>query len=385
MSYNINNIIKLNTYLSAAGLGTANFGSAMFICPSTELPASKTEDTYAIYTSKESIAEDFASTTETYKALADRWFSPSPSVSEVFVWFSNALDADITTTLNKARNKVWWFWSFFDKTQYADATVVAEIATWCESSASMFINCQHDATLVAAIRDPNVTSDICSTLTTSGYRFSATMSNAADPYAGISFAKWYARVNYASVNTAITGEFKTLAGVPSEGLSDSEYGAMTQDTKKCAFYTDVALQGSTDTGVVINTRSHSSYGEFIDDIVNVEAIKNAVKVATYNVLRGSTNKVKQTSKGQALLLRACEKVGQQYFDNGYLGERAYTDPDTGLDAYTKTGFVMLSVPEDILTISSVERAARKSAPIRFRLFPSGAIHAVDVDMYIYNS
>lgn len=383
MSYNINQIINLSTFISAAGLGTANFGTAMFFCPESELPAGKTLNTYATYTSAEAIAEDFASTDETYLALHDRWFSSTPSVNQVYVWFVDDLDADITTTLNKARDVVWWFWSFFDKTVYADLVAVDDIATWSESNSALFLNCQTGAS-ATAIRDPNDATDICSGLTTAGYRFTATMSHATDPYAGISLAKWYARVNYSSVNTAITGEFKTLSGVASEDLTDTEYGAMKQDTKKCIFYTDIALQGSTDTGVVINTYSHSSFGEYLDDIVNVEAIKNAVKVAAYNVLRGATTKVKQTPKGQALLIRAMEKVGQQYFANGYLGERAYTDPDTGEDAYTKTGFVMLSVPEDILNLSAPDRASRKSAPIRFRLFPSGAIHAVDIDMYVYN-
>ncbi len=385
MSYNISNIINLTTYISAAGLGTANFASAMFFCPNSEIPSGQTEDTYAIYTSSTAIAGDFASTTETYDALANHWFSSSPSMTQVYVWFVNDEDADITTTLNKARDEVWWFWSFFDKDTYASTTDVEEIATWCESNSSYFMNCQEDATLVAAIRDPNDDTDIASTLTTSGYRFSSTFAHASDPYAGISLCKWYAKVNYSGDNTCITGEFKTLSGVESEDLTDTEYGAMTLDTKKCVFYTDVSLQGSTDTGVVINTWSHSSYGEYIDDVVNVEAIKNACKVAAYNVLRGSTTKVKQTSKGQALLIRAMEKIGQQYYNNGYLGERSYTDPDTGEDAYTKTGFVMLSVPEDILDISDSDRAARKSAPIQFRLFPAGAIHSVDIEMYVYNS
>jgi hypothetical protein len=384
MSYNINQIINLSTFISAAGLGTANFGSAMFFCPESELPAGKSLNTYAVYNSAEAIAADFVSTDETYLALHDRWFSSTPSVNQVYVWFVDDLDADITTTLNKARDSVWWFWSFFPAATYANLTTVDEIATWAESNSSLFMNCQTGAN-ATAIRDPNDSADIASTLTTSGYRFTSTMAHATDPYAGISLAKWYARVNYSSTNTAITGEFKTLTGVASEDLTDTEYNAMKQDTKKCIFYTDVALQGSTDTGVVINTFSHSSFGEYLDDIVNVEAIKNAVKVAAYNVLRGSTNKVKQTSKGQALLIRAMEKVGQQYFTNGYLGERSYVDPDTGEDAFTETGFVMLSVPEDILTLSSPDRAARKSAPIRFRLFPSGAIHAVDIDMYVYNS
>ena len=45
---------------------------------------------------------------------------------------------------------------------------------------------------------------------------------------------------------------------------------------------------------------------------------------------------------------------------------------------------MLSTPEDILSISAVDRAARKSAQIRYRLYPAGAIQYVEIDQTIYN-
>lgn len=383
MAYDISNIIRINSTISAAGVGLANFGSALWLCPNDEIPAGETAGTYKTY-NLASATEAFSPTDETYTALVNHWLAPSPQMRDVKVWFMNGTSS-LTEELDAARNATWWFWTLVDAITLSTPANVTEVATWCNTNSSMFVNCQSDVTQVANIRDEATTTDIASTLTSSGFRFAFTLANLLDPYAGISLAKWYGAVNYSGTNTCITGELKTLPGVPSEDLEASEYAAMQQDTKKCVFYTDAFLQGSTVVGNVINSTSHSSFGEYIDDVVNSEAIKNAVTVALFNVLKGATSKVPQTPRGQSRLLKAVEAVGTQFNQNGYLGERSFIDPDTGLEGYTKTGFVLLTKPEDILNISSADRAARKSANLRYRLYPSGATHAIDVDQTIYLS
>ena len=384
MALDIGEIIRLTTNISSAGLGTANFGTAMFFCPESEMPSGESVDTYKTY-NLTSIKAAFSSEDETYKALVNHWFSPAPSMASVKIWFVNDTDADWTTTLDKARNVTWWYWTFVEADVYADTSVaVPEITQWCNSNEALFVNCQ-TGTSATAIRDEAVTADIATELTTAGYRFASTFAHATNPYAGIAMSKWLARVNYSGVDTCNDPDFKTISGVESEDLKASEYAAMNQDTKKCGYYTTIALQGEVDVGVIKNTWSHSPFGEYLDDVVNVSAISNAVNVAAYNFLRGQTTKAPQTTKGQAGLLRDIEQVGIQFNRNGYLGERNYTDPDTGEPAYTKTGFVMLSKPEDILNISSEDRAARKAAVVRYRLFPSGSIRSVDIEQTIYNS
>lgn len=383
MAYDISNIIKLTSTVSASGIGTANFASALWLCPNGEIPDGETASTYKTY-SLSTASAAFATDSESYDALVNYWLAPAPQMSSVIVWFMDGTSS-LTEELNAARNATWWFWTLVDQDTLATAANVTEIATWCNTNSSMFVNCQADATAVAAIRDEDDDTDIATTLTSAGQRYTFTAANLESPYMGIALAKWYAAVNYDGSNTCITGEFKTLSGVTSEDLDSDEYTAMKMDTKNVVFYTDVYSQGSTDTGVVINSITHSSNGEFIDEIVNQEAIKNAVTVAVYNVLRGASTKVPQTTKGQTRLLKAVEKIGVQFNKNGYLGERSYTDPDTGLDAYTKTGFVMLSDPEDILDISSSDRAARNAAVIQYRLYPAGAVHAVEIEQTIYLS
>ncbi|AUR93276.1 hypothetical protein NVP1186O_41 [Vibrio phage 1.186.O._10N.286.49.E3] len=382
MALDIGEIIRLTTNISSAGLGTANFGSAMFFCPESEMPAGEVVDTYKTY-NLSSLTDAFNTTDETYIALANHWFTSAPSgPSTVKVWFVDSTDADWATTLNKARNKVWWYISLFDKDTYAEVTTsVLEIATWCLANESYFPNCQTGVSCTA-IRDEGDDTDVASVLDATGNRFAHTIAHLTDPYAGIALMKWFARVNYSGIDTAITGNLKTTQGITSESLEASEYSAM--NAKNVTYYTTVDSKGEEESGNWITNPTHSSYGEYPDDIFNVSAISNAVEVYAYNFLRGQTSKAPQTTKGQAGLIGAISQAGKQFFDNGYLGERQYTDPDDAQTKYTPTGFVMLSKAEDILSISSVDRAARKSAQVRYRLYPSGAIHSVEIEQTIYN-
>jgi len=380
MSYNIDNIVPINVRISPQGLGFANFGSAALFAPESELPVGFLVDTRRVYSTLTDLAVDFPDTTETYKA-ARYWLSGTPKMAELTVWGTADADATWLTTLNKARNEFWWFFSFFTEAVYASLTDVEDIAEWCNDNESWFENCQTGANSTD-IRDPGSTTDIATTLTTSGYRFAGTMSHATDPYAGIKLCVPFAKVNYSATNSTITGEGKVLSGVAGENLTGTAYAAMRQPTKKCQFYTRVENKGSVDAGRVINSWSHSSFGEYMDDVINLSAFTNALGVTLYNTVFNQTTKLGQDPIGQSVLIGAAKATCEQYIANGYLGPRNYIDPDDGIEKYT-AGYEILTKPEDILNLTGPDRAARKSAPLRIRIFRKGAIHSVPVDVDVY--
>lgn len=380
MAYNSDNIVPINLRISPQGLGFANFGSATLFAPETELPVGFLVDTRRIYTSLPDLAIDFDDTTETYKAAA-KWLGGTPSMSSLTVWATDALDATWTATLNKARNEFWWFYSFFTKEVYANAADATAIAAWANNNGSWFQNCQTGAA-ATIIRDPNDDTDIATTLTTNGVRLAGTMAHATDPYAGITLCKLFAKVNYTAANSTITGEGKLLSGVAGEDLTGTEYAAMRLATKKCQFYTQVENKGSIDAGRVINSWSHSAFGEYMDDVINLEAFSNALGVIVYNAIFNQTTKLGQDPVGQSVIIGAAKSVGETYITNGYLGPRFYIDPDDGLEKYT-AGYEILTKPEDILNLLGPDRNARKSAPLRVRIFRKGAIHSAPVDVDVY--
>lgn len=380
MSYPATQIIRVNTRISPAGLGTANFASALLFAPETELPVGFSVDTVRTYFDLTELAEDFATATETYKS-AQRWLGGTPATREIKVWGAATLDATPAATLAKARNVFWWYWTIFTAPVLAVEASVLSAAEWCEDNGSMLINSQ-TGTAATDIRDPNETGDIASQLTTLGYRHVYTAAHATDGNAGNALAKHFAAVNYSAVRSTITGEFKKSPGVAAESLTATAYSAMQQDTKKATFYTVVDNQGSTDQGRWLNTRTHSTFGEFIDDVVNLDAAVNFLTTSIYNAVAGQPTKLGQEPPGQAVLIGTARGTLQQFISNGYLGPRNYTDPDDGLEKFT-VGYEILTKPEDILDLSEADRDARKSAPLRIRLFRAGAIHIVDIDLDVY--
>ncbi len=390
MAESASNIINITTSIAPAGLGFANFASAVMFAPEDELPAGFSVDTFREYTSVSDLAVDFSSTTETYKAAAT-WLGAIPTPPSIKVWGRANADANWTATLNKARNSTikWWFWSFFTIAEYSVAATVIEIATWHNQNGSYFINCQ-TGTAADAIRDPGSTTDIASTLTTAGYRYASTFAHktvagaplSTDAYAGIALAPWFATVDYSGTNTATIADFKKLSGVSAEDLTGTAIAAMRQDTKKCQYYTTIDLQGSTDNGRVRNGWSHSSYGEWMDDVINLAAFENTLQVTLYDAVANAEPKLPQTPAGQAVLIKLAKSVCEQYIENGYLGPRDYIDPDDGKSKFTR-GYEILTKAEDILDISTPDRDARKSAPLRIRIFRAGAIQVVDINLGVF--
>ena len=380
MSYPIENIIPVTLNISAAGLSNANFASAMLFAKFADLPSSFAVDTTRTYYSLKSLSADFASTTDTY-AAASKWFSSTPAVSSLTVYGTNSADADVTTTLTKAWDKNWWYWTFFTSDVLAVEASVLAIAAWQEGvNIGMFANSQ-TGDAATAIRT-NADANIAQQLTTLGYRHTFTASHATDPYAAFALCKQFAAVNYAGTNSTIDGEFKKSPGVAAEDLSDTEYANMKLATNKCAFYTVLDLDGSTDSGRWLNTWSHSTYGETINDIVDCDAFINYARVALYNSVAGAIGKLPQTPAGQAVLLGSVRKTGKQFIQNGYLGPRNYTSPDTGETLYTE-GFEILTKATDILNLTDAERADHDSYPISTRLFKAGSIRIVDLTVNVY--
>ena len=281
--------------------------------------------------------------------------------------------------LTKAFDVAWFYWIFFTAGVLADEDEVLEIASWAETNNVMFVNSQ-TGTAAGEIRDPADTSDIASQLNTLGYRHVFTVAHATDPYAGFALCKHLAVVNYSADNSTIDTEFKKSPGVAAEDLSDTAYATMK--SKRVGFYSLLDLQGSTDQGRWLNTWSHSTYGETIADVVDLDAFVNSLRVGLYSTLANQPTKLAQTPVGQANLNGSAKRTGQQYIRNNYLGPRNYTDPDTGLEAYTE-GYEVLTQPEDILNLSEADRAAHKSAPIRMRVFRAGSIRIVDVTVDVY--
>lgn len=385
MSYPADLIIPIDARISAAGLANANFGTAMIFAKVGEAPTGSPEGVFKTYGSTAEVAEDYAVDSETY-AVAQAWLGGIPRNRQVMIFNPEPQITDFVETLNDARDQTWWYWTFLTESQYEQPVAdLVKIAEWCESNGSFFFA----NTTSADVLDSTVTNDSVSTLQALGFRHTASAFHTADldgkftanPLSGIYLAKHFAAVNYNGVDTTITGEFKKSPGLGAMNLRTSQYAVL--ESKNAAYYSVVDLQGSVDSGRWLNTRTHSTYGEFIDDVVNLDAFINGLTVALYNVIANMPTKLKQTPIGQSRLITRARQFCEQYIRNGYLGPRNYTDPFTGEENKYTPGFEILTKPEDILNLTDEQRNAREAYPINIMLFRAGAIHKAPVDLTVY--
>lgn len=374
MAYPVEQIINIVTRIRPGGIGVANFGMGMLFAPHSEADNGATVDTYDDFSTAAQVGTAFGVNSKTYMA-AVRWFSAIPKPNMLRIYYRDDGDDTLLQSFNKALEaNIWWYWTLTtDEIIALPANTIAQLAAWCDANEKFLV---HSTTDVGVI-NPGTTADVASVLTAAGSRRVFTLRHSTDPYAGIELAAVFSRVNFSAANSTITGEFKKLPGVTAENLALTAYNAMK--SKKAIFYTQVETGGQVDDGRVINSLTHSSYGEYIDDVFNLDAFVNALKVGLYNALANATSKVPQTPRGQQVLIDAAAQVGEQFIANGFLGERQYVDPDDG-ESKVSRGYEILTSPEDILSISDADRAARKAAPINMRIFRAGAIHAVDIQV-----
>ncbi|WP_161893410.1 DUF3383 family protein [Pseudomonas juntendi] len=370
MPYPAENIINIVTNIRAAGLGTANFGAGMVFADfDSSTDTTFAEGSYRDYGGAAAVAADFNIASDVYLA-ALAWFSAVPKPKSLRIYLRQE-DHSPVESMNDAINKrIWFYWYEFETTIRAnDADVLALIVAG-DAAGKFYAG----TTNQAAVRDPSLSTDIVSKAKLQGSRRAFLLSHATAPYAGFELGAVFSRVNFNAANSTITGEFKKLPGITAEDLTITAYSAMKQ--KGAPFYTVVETGGQVDAGRVINSKSTSSYGEFIDDVFNLDGFVNTLTVNVYNAL-ANAKKLGQTPDGQQVLINAAAQVGQRYIDNGYLGARTYTDGETG-DEVLSDGYEILSKADDILGLTDAERAERFSAPILMRVFRAGAIHAVDI-------
>ncbi|WP_432777472.1 DUF3383 family protein [Pseudomonas fortuita] len=372
MPYPAENIINIVTSIRAAGLGTANFGAGMVFADfDSSTDATFAEGSYRDYGGVSAVAANFSIASDPYLA-ALAWFSAVPKPRSLRIYLRQENDSPVES-LNDAINKrIWFYWFEFETTIRAnDADVLALIAAG-DAAGKFYAG----TTNQADVRTPGLATDIVSKAKLQGSRRAFLLSHATAPYAGFELGAVFSRVNFNAANSTITGEFKKLPGIVAEDLTNTAYSAMKE--KGAPFYTVVETGGQVDVGRVINSKSTSSYGEFIDDVFNLDGFVNTLTVNVYNAL-ADAKKLGQTPDGQQVLINAAAQVGQRYIDNGYLGPRIFLDEETGEEKLSD-GFEILSKAIDILSLTDAERGSRFSAPIRMRVFRAGAIHAADINV-----
>ena len=367
MAYNANKIINVVPRIAGSGLGVSNFGMALLVANITDLKVGAlawAAKSYKVISEADDLLDYFDDTDEAYLA-AQMYFSVTPKPIEMMVWLKADADS-VVTALAEAEDKVWFFW--FDVTANLRATKAEylPIQSWAGSNSKIFAATSNDAEIL----DGAVSDDCVTQMVGAGVRYSFIEYHDTNKYAGLQTAALYARVNYSANNSTITAFGKRKPGLTALDLSNTAYSQL--NSKGAVFYTKVEAGGSVDNGRVLNPFTTSSYGETIEDVVDTEAFVNAMTVALYNYLMNTTTKRPQTPRGQQGAIDAVAQICEQFYRNGFLGARQYTDSETGEEKIAEHGYVIITKPEDVYLLSDADRAAHKLYPISVRSFKAGA-------------
>lgn len=384
MAYPVDKIIPVNVIISPSGLGYANFSSAFVYADTADLADAVTfaVNTYRDYSTTAELAVDFDVDSDVYY-IATRYFAQIPKPPQISVWMKDPLDTGIIDTANKSADEAWRYHQFFKAADLVEASALA-LGDWGDAN-SRAVWATYSA---AAILDPQSDTDVMAVLQSKGNRhmfagFKSAAQVATDPtqtYAMCQLAAAFHKFRPNGLRTAITGEFQVLPGVMGDDLSTTAYNALI--AKNGVFFTQIELAGQTDNSRVINSKSMSSYGEFIDDVVNLDVLKNYLQVDGYNYIANAGTKRALDPRAYAGLLDVLGSTCKRFYDNGVLGTGTYIDPMDGVSKVADYGFVIMSKPEDVLGLSVAQKRARQYPLTTIYVVLARAGHVAEINVNV---
>lgn len=378
MAYDANLIANIVARISGGGLGLSNFGVLLLLANNSDLKAGASA--WAVSTVKEfnnadELLDYFEDTAEAYIA-AQMYFSVTPKPLSMKVWLRDSGNNTVVEELALAADRTWFFWFDVTANQRPNKADLVTIQTWAGSTKKMFAATSTDDEILQS----GVSDDAVSQMVGAGVRHSFIEYHPTNEYAGLQTAALFARVNYSADNSVISAFGKRKPGLTAMDLSQSAYSQLK--LKGAAFYTKVEAGESIDNGRLLNPLSCSVFKETIGDVVNSEACVNAMVVACSNYTMDATTFVPQTPRGQQGAIDAVAQVCEQFYRNGYLGAREYTDLVTGETLIAEHGYVITTKAEDVFLLSGSDRSDHKLYPIGVRLFKAGTAFEINVTLDI---
>ncbi len=384
MAYPVDNIIPVNIYLTAAGLGYGDFSSALVFADEADLA------TAAIF--EINTFRDFASTTEVAKyfktdsdiyLIATRYFAQIPKPPQITVWMKDPADS-LLEVVNSATDRIWRYHYFFKNSDLTTQADLISLADWADANSHPVWWTFSDAD----IADQNKSDDVVSVLQSKGNRhvfagykdLPSVTTDPAQAYAMVQLAAAFHKFRPTGINTAITGEYQVLPGVIGDDMTTSAYNALK--AKNAVFFTKIELAGQVDNSRVINSKSMSSYGEFIDDVVNLDVLKNHIQVDGYNYIANVGTKRALTPRDYAGLLSTVSATCKRFFNNGVLGTGSYVDPDDGVTKVADFGFVIRSLPEDVFNLTTSQRKKREYPITSLLVILGRAGHVAEINVNV---
>ncbi len=254
----------------------------------------------------------------------------------------------------------WYHFGFTKEVRDNDEAL--EAAAWAEPRTKLYWDNSSDGNCAVG----SSTTDIMFKLNAFGYNRSESTFDNDDDYPGFSAAARISTVDYGGTNTTITLMFKQLPGITPSNLNSGQ--ANSVEGKKGNYYNYFA-----DTRIYLKATVAS--GRFVDEIIILDAWKNALQVGAYNYIYQAATKIPQTNAGMTGLVQVCEAVCQQFVRNGSFAPGQVTIDNT--TRFLEKGFEV--VAQRVEDQDQGDREAREAPPIGIIAKGAGALQGVTIN------
>lgn len=223
--------------------------------------------------------------------------------------------------------------------------------------------------------DPNSTTDLGPEIEELGlYRAWPYYHDQADFYPDMALLALLLSVNYAQRSSTITAKFKDLVGIPTVGLTETQWQVL-----KSKSYNTFTLTGNT--ARVNREGTTGNVAWFMDDVVNLDNFVEEVQVAEYNCFLRN-GKVPNDPAGQAIMQEGLQQICEKYIFNGTFSYRKVLDI-TNIDGFRiDPPYTITPGLFELQTVA--ERTDRVGPPFVIDVNLAGAMHSIAVGINAYS-
>lgn len=332
-----------------------------------------------VYGAMEEVAEDYAATTEPYKA-ALAMFSQNPRPRQIKIGY---VDADILAEVEPLDfadelDAVYafdndWYWLTLTS-EFRDDEVLDDVMEWVDAKSKLFIIASNDDDH----EDPANETALAPRNKGIRQRSAVFYHPTAAEYPDAAYIAVLSRFDFDQRNSAYTGKFKKLVGITPANIASAAVdgatgfvpaiGVSTATGHLANVYVDIGSLNMTVEGTMLD-------GGFIDELHFADWLIARTEEELLSTLANQPGRIPYTNAGMQILGGAVEGVMQRAVIAGAIAE--VEDPDTGdlLRPYE------LNI-ERIEDVPASQRRQRIAPPIDVKFRYAGAVHYASARFFL---
>ena len=361
----LDSLVQVVVHVSPLAAPRATFNQLLIVGPSAHITVGDRLRKYA--STDDMIADGFISTDPEYIAAA-LYFAADPSPMYVWIGMINGGES-ILQAIQACREKSFEWYAVM-----ATGAVTADhkdIALWVETAEPTSV---YGFTTADADALNGVAGNVFEYLKDAEFSRTIGQYSTKHLYAIAAILGYAMGANTGLANSAYTLKFKNEIGVLTEDISVTDIGTIEGNNGNLYLsfgnYYNIFEQGK------------MSNGQFFDEIINLDMLKNNIQLNVMDLLYGNP-KLPQTDVGVTQLIQAINQACDIALTIGFLGEGQYTG-NTILNLNKgdslPNGYLVQASP--LSSQSDADRQLRKSPPLYVAVKEAGAIHSVIIGVYV---